>query len=240
MHSKKVKGLAFLTVLAVGSIIIPAITHADECDPTFKDLEVFYCKVGRVEHKIGLKKDTRPQCVEHRKLNITGCTVETVSTEQDTKYLYIIGPEKNRKDFNDFKFQCDNDAGNNFGGMDKSKFEGYMAPNYTLDKFPSESNQERSERFIKDLAKQGKVMYGGLIVSKPYVNKFDTQLCQYFNVKTNKVALKLNCVVNSKTESQPVKPNDKNEPAQQQQQQPDKKNNPSDSLEKGFKGLFGR
>ncbi|HAJ26933.1 MAG TPA: hypothetical protein DCG53_06760, partial [Syntrophus sp. (in: bacteria)] len=67
-------------------------------------------------------------------------------------------PEKTRKGFNDFKFQCDNDAGNTAGGLDKSRFEGHLAPGYTVDKFPSESNAERHDRFMKDLGKQGKAM----------------------------------------------------------------------------------
>jgi len=243
MHSKNEKCFIVLAVLAIFMLTAPMVVYADDCDTALKGLEVYDCKVGRVEHKVGLKKDTRPQCVEHRKLNITGCTVETLSTDPTTHYLYIIGPEKTRKSFNNFKFQCDNDAGNTAGGLDTSRFEGQWAPGYTYDKFPSESNAERHERFIKDLGKQGKAMYAGFILSQPsskYAKKFDKQVCQYFNAKTNMVAIKFNSNVDFKekgsaTPSEEVK---KDEGAAASSEE--KKGSVTDTLEKGLKGLFGR
>lgn len=236
MDSKKEKGSVVLAALMIITLSLSTFAFADDCDPAFKGLEVYDCKMGRVEHKIGLKKDTRPQCVEHRKLNVSGCTVETLSTGPATHYLYIIGPEKTRKGFNDFKFQCDNDAGNTAGGLDKSRFEGQFAPGYTVDKFPSESNAERNDRFIKDLGKQGKAMYGGLILSQPttkYTKKFDKQVCQFFNVKTNKVAMMFNCNVDFQEKDEAAS-GASTAPAEA------KKEGATDSIQKGLKGIFGR
>ncbi|MFA5181238.1 MAG: hypothetical protein WC405_07935 [Syntrophales bacterium] len=236
MDSKKEKRLVALAAMVIISLSVSTFAYADDCDPTFKGLEVYDCKMGRVEHKIGLKKDTRPQCVEHRKLNISGCTVEALSTDPATHYLYIIGPEKTRKGFNDFKFQCDNDAGNTAGGLDKSRFEGQWAPGYTVDKFPSESNAQRHDRFITDLGKQGKAMYGGLILSQPttkYTKKFDKQVCQFFNVKTNKVAMKFNCNVDFQ-EKDAAASGVTTAPAEE------KKGGATDSIQKGLKGIFGK
>lgn len=242
MHLKNEKRI-FVAVLLVMmiSLTLSLTVHADDCDPAFKDLEVYDCKMGRVEHKVGLKKDTRPQCVEHRKLNIAGCTVETLSTDPAIHYLYIIGPEKTRKSFNNFKFQCDNEAGNTAGGLDTSRFEGQWAPGYTLDKYPSESNAERHERFIKDLGKQGKAMYAGFILSDPsskYAKKFDKQVCQYFNDKNNMVAIKFNCNVNIGGTAMRSTEGNKGEGAAASPEE--KKGGVTDSVEKGLKGIFGR
>lgn len=243
MHPKKEKIFAVLVILVIISLTTSLVAHADDCDPAFKGLEVYDCKVGRVEHKVGLKKDTKPQCVEHRKLNITGCTVETLSTDPTTHYLYIIGPEKTRKSFNNFKFQCDNDAGNTAGGLDTSSFEGQWAPGYTYDKFPSESNAERHERFIKDLGKQGKAMYAGFILSQPsneYAKKFDKQVCQYFNVKTSMVAIKFNTNVDFKEEGS-VTPSEEGKKDEGATAPPEeKKGDVTDSVRKGLKGIFSR
>ena len=243
MHSKIGKIFAVLVALVIISLTASLVAYADDCDPAFKGLEVYDCKVGRVEHKVGLKKDTRSQCVEYRKLNITGCTVETLSTNPTTHYLYIIGPEKLRKSFNNFKFQCDNDAGNTAGGLDTSRFEGQWAPGYTFDKFPSESNAERNERFIKDLGKQGKAMYAGFILSQPstkYAKKFDNQVCQYFNVKTNMVAIKFNCNVDFKEKGSATTSEEGKRDEGAAAPSEEKKGDVTDSVKKGLKGIFGR
>jgi hypothetical protein len=231
MHSKKGVFFGVLLVMVMFSLTASRGACADDCDPAFRGLEVYDCKMGRVEHKVGIKTDTRPQCVEHRKLDVNGCTVETLSTDPTIHYVYIVGPEKGRKGFNDFRFQCDNDAGNTAGGLDRSRFEGQWAPGYTLDKFPSESNAERHERFMKDLGKEGKAMYGGLILSQPanqYAKKFDKQVCQYFNVKTNRVAVKFNTNVAFREEGKAA-------PAAEV-----KKESVADSVKKGLKGIFGK
>lgn len=245
MDSIKERGFAVLAVMIIILLTAPMIAYADDCDQTFKALEVYDCKMGRVEHKVGLKTDTKAQCVENRKLNVTGCTVEALATDTATHYIYIIGPEKTRKAFNDFKWQCDNDAGNAAGGLDKSRFEGQWAPGYTFDKFPSGSNNDRSERFMKDLAKQGKTMYGGLILSQPttkYTKKFDKQVCQYFNIKTNAVALKFNCDVDFKEKgaATPAAEGKKNEGSATPAVAAEKKGGTADSVQKGLQGIFGR
>ena len=243
MHLRNEKSFYVITVLVIILLIAPLVVHANDCDPAFKDLEVYDCKMGRVEHTVGLKKDSRSQCVEYSKLNITGCTVETLSTDQATHYLSIIGPEKTRASFNNLKFQSDNDAGNTAGGLDTSRFEGQFAPGYTLDKFPSESNAERHERFIKDLKTQGKALYAGLILSQPsskYAKKFDRQVNQYFNDKTNMVAIKFNCNVDYKEAGSATTSEEGKKDQVAAAPSEEKKRNVTDTVGKSLKGIFGR
>jgi len=131
-----------------------------------------------------------------------------------------------------YDFQCDNEAGNMRGGMSKGNFEGYLHPDYTIGKFPGESNADRQGRFVKDLEKQGKALYGSLIVSDPvnkYAKKYDKQVCQYFNPKTNKVALRFSCTVNM--------PGEKGEASGEKGEASESK---KEGMMKGLKGLFGR
>jgi len=172
--------------------------------------------------------------------------VETLSTTPETHYLAIIGPEKARASFNSFKFQSDNDAGNTAGGLDKSRFEGHFAPGYTFDKYPSESNAERGERFIKDLKTKGKALYAGLIMSQPsskYAKKFDKQVSQYFNIKTNKVAIKFNCNVDYEDkEASTITTSETGKRDEGTSTPPtqEKKGDVKDSVQKGLMGIFGK
>lgn len=193
-----VKTLAlFLSIIMAGIFVSSAF--ADDCDPAFTGAEGFLCKMGRVEHKVGLKTDERLECVELKPVAITGCTVEPMKTDAANQILYLAGNKAMKDALRGFEWQCDVRGGNGKGGMEKTSFEGYWHPSYTIDKFPGESNADRNNRFLKDMEKNGKYVLTAVGIENPlneYNKKFDNQVCQYFNVKTNKVAFKFNCNVN--------------------------------------------
>lgn len=184
----------FSLVLAFGS------ARAENCDQSFKGVEAYYCKVGEVEYQQGFEKTSRTACVEHKKIDITGCDIGPFrANDASTAYVYLVGTKEQRDKIGDFKFQCDASKLKHFGaagvsssGIWESRFEGYMHPNYTLDKFPGVSNSDRSDKFSTDLEKQGKVFIGLFSISSPSGSEYDLgdEVCQYYDVKTSNIAFR--------------------------------------------------
>jgi hypothetical protein len=213
--------------LVLGMALIMAwagIALAQDCDPAFKNIEAYYCKEGKKEFKVGLKTDERTVCVELKQLKIDGCDVEPVATMRTGQYIYFIGPKGAKSKFQSYKFQCDNDAGSYRGGIHGGSFEGHLHPDYTIGKFPGESNSDRARRFMEDLESEGKALYGSVHIFQPvdkFNLKYDKQICQFFNEKTEKIALRFTCTVTLEGAG-------------------GASGNKKDDLIKGFKGLFGK
>lgn len=216
-----------LLALVLGITLMMAwagIALAQGCDPAFKSIEAYYCKEGKKEFKVGLKTDERRVCVELKQLKIDGCDVEPVATMRTSQYIYFIGPKSAKSKFQSYKLQCDNEAENYRGGIHGGSFAGHLHPDYTIGKFPGESDSDRHERFIKDLEEQGKAFYGSVHIFQPvdkFNLKYDKQACQFFNEKTEKIALRFTCTVTLEGAG-------------------GASGNKKDDLIKGFKGLFGK
>lgn len=171
---------------------------ADDCDPKFKDVELFLCKMGRANYKVGMREDNAATCTELRKLTVTGCEVEALKGSADDFAIYMLGDAKKDYQLSKFEFQCDSgdvDATRTGGIKKGSGFEKWMHPDYFPTKTPGKYNDERVEMFNKDIAKKGKqfLAEGVLGVYNPaneYTFKYSNQTCQFYNVTTNKVAFK--------------------------------------------------
>lgn len=192
------------SIYALSMIVVMLISvsaWADECDPKFKDVELYYCKIGRQNYKVGLNEDSAATCIEYKKLNVTGCQVEPL---KGTKESAVIIPIANAKsEYHEFKFklQCspsitDGDV-SRLGGLDAGSagWSKWMMPEYFPTKTPGKYNDDRMAMFDKDMAKKGKKLLSDLMVAvydtaNQYSFKYDKQICQFFNAETSKVAFK--------------------------------------------------
>jgi hypothetical protein len=174
-----------------------------DCDPAFKGVEAYYCKLGEKEYQMGFDKTSRTLCVEHKKIDITGCDIGPFdANDGSTAYIYLLGTKEQRENFSsNFDIQCDNSklkhhgaAGVTSSGIWVSRFEGYMHPDYTLDKYPGMSNSDRSDKFRTNNENGGKFEMGGFSISAPTGGEYDTgeQVCQHYSVKTNTIAFRAN------------------------------------------------
>lgn len=170
-------------LLVLCTVFLTKTAVAEDCDPAFQNIEAYYCKVGNKDFKIGLKTSTYAICVEHKKLELNGCEL-SFSGKDDDAVVYFIGTKAQGDKMSDFEWQCD--PNQPWTGMRNSGFEGHLHPDYTIDKYPGESNSERDERFGSDLGKKGKFQVLGISVH----TDMGKQVCQFFNAKTNTIAVR--------------------------------------------------
>lgn len=190
-----------LILTLVCSALLNSTAWADECDPKFKDVELYYCKIGRQNYKVGLNEDSAATCIEYKKLNVTGCQVEPLKGTKESAAIIPIGNAKSEYQEFKFKFQCspsipDGDV-SRLGGLDPGSagWSKWMMPEYFPTKTPGKYNDDRMAMFDKDMAKKGKKLLSDLMVAvydtaNQYSFKYDKQVCQFFNAETGKVAFK--------------------------------------------------
>lgn len=182
-----------LFVFAVGI----AVSADNDCDPKYKDVELYLCKAGRVSYNVGLKQDDIATCVEHKKLKVTGCAVEPVKDggREGGATIYMLGSLKKDYDIDRFEFQCAPETGQRMGGMKTDSFDKWMHPDYFPTKTPGKYSEDRNAMFDKDMAKKGRKLIGQnrsvfFTSPDPSIMKYDKQVCQFFNASTGKVAFK--------------------------------------------------
>ena len=180
-------------VFAVGI----AVCADNDCDPKYNDVELYLCKAGRVSYNVGLKQDDIATCVEHKKLKVTGCTVEPVKDggREGGATIYMLGSLKKDYDIDSFEFQCAPETGQRMGGMKTTSFDKWMHPDYFPTKTPGKYSEDRNAMFDKDMAKKGRKLIGKnrsvfFTSPDPSIMKYDKQVCQFFNASTGKVAFK--------------------------------------------------
>jgi len=188
--------------LSIGAIVLfafavgTAVSADNDCDPNYKDVELYLCKADRVSYKVGLKQDDIATCVENKKLNVTGCEVEPVKDGGNLgTTIYMLGNLKKDYDIDRFEFQCEPETGRRMGGMKTASFDKWMHPNYFPTKTPGKYSEDRNAMFDKDMAKKGRKLIGQnrsvfFTSPDPSIMKYDKQVCQFFNASTGKVAFK--------------------------------------------------
>lgn len=221
---------------------------ADDCDPAFKNIEVYLAKTGRYTYKAGLKEKSEFAFFDVKRLKVEGCTVEPVETMRDGQVIFIIGPKALKDKSQAYQFQTSTEDYRNGPGIKErdARFEYYAHPDYRPEKNPGMYHEDRGEIYKKALDKQGKAIFKNLLVSQPYndsFNAYKTQDSQYYNAKTGKVFLKFSCKINPYQSEEQAKQETTSEPGESKkdeaapaQQQED--SSPKGLLKKGLKGLF--
>lgn len=229
----------FIVALAVSSLILTAsiVFAADDCDPKFKDVELYLCKMGRATYKVGMREDDAATCIEHRRLTVNGCQVEHMKGSQDDFAIYMLGDAKKDYQIHKFEFQCDSgdsDASRTGGFKKGSGFEKWMHPDYFPAKTPGKYNDERVEMFNKDIAKKGKQFLADGVLgmynpANEFTFKYNKQTCQFYNPVTNKIAFKFTWSTDYKAEKeQPQMEQQTAEPKETPAEQPQEKENQED------------